>query len=173
MDPLLIGGTVKDGVVIPDRPLAEGTYVEMKIPNAPRELVEGVRWDRNEQTATRPVNGVNVDFGLHVEELLRHHHAEADFAGVVRCIRETFPDVARIVTRVREDHESSGLFSVECRILFPAGHPVADFSDQKRFYQAVSSVVPKTLRPLFHHRFENAQQTSPEPGADRKVVRKP
>ena len=158
MDPLLIGGTVKDGVVIPDRPLAEGMYVEMNIPNAPRELVEGVRWDRREQPCSRPIDGVDVDFGLYVDELLRHHQAEGVFADVVRCIRQTFPDVVRIVTRVREDHESSGLFSVECRILFPAGQPAADYSDQKRFYQAVSAIVPKALNPLFHHRFENAPE---------------
>jgi hypothetical protein len=132
-----------------------------------------VRWDRTEQTSTRTIDGVSVDFGLHVDELLRHHQAAGVFADVVRCIRQTFPDVVRIVTRVREDHESSGLFSVECRILFPAGCPAADYSDQKRFYQAVSAVVPKTLRPLFHHRLENAQQTSPKPGADRMAVRKP
>jgi hypothetical protein len=67
MDVPTITGVVKGGMIVPDRPLAEGTYVEMRIPNAPRELVLGGALgshradfhanDRRRQRGLRPARG--------------------------------------------------------------------------------------------------------------------
>jgi len=57
MDFPFVRGVVKGGVIVPDRTLAEGTYVEVSVPNAPREIVDRVRWERRTDSSTREVEG--------------------------------------------------------------------------------------------------------------------
>jgi hypothetical protein len=90
------GGIVKDGVIVSDRPLPENAYVEIVVPNAPREIVDRVRWrEASKLDVTKsfsPSGRPRVLMDADIPDCLRYHGAEQVFAGLVEHIRSCFPE---------------------------------------------------------------------------------
>src|SRR5262245_29598212 len=123
MDIRTVTGVVKGGVIVPDTPLAEGTYVEMTVPNAPREIVERVRWDRSDSTPiSRTVEGVPLEVGRGVDELLHFHDAEEMFTRVCKWIEDCFPGHTRIDVGLVEDGDAPGFVRVCCTVTLPSDY---------------------------------------------------
>jgi hypothetical protein len=161
MDFPLVRGIVKGGVIVPDRPLTEGTYAEVIIPNAPREIVERVRCRPPEaaRTERRVIAGVAVEFGPDVPELLRHHDAEAAFTRLVEHAKTTLPEIVGLTTWVREDHEERGRFVIVCQGMLPPGHPADVLGRQRRaFSEGLRGIASGELSRLFHPHFAIAQE---------------
>jgi len=90
---------------------------------------------------------------------LRHHEAESAFGDLVRCIKETFPDVLRVTTEVKEDREAPGTFTIVCDAFLRTAQPMdSQLQAERRFTRRVCDVVPQRLSLLFVNHFHHAQE---------------
>jgi hypothetical protein len=157
-------GIVKDGVIVPDRPLPDNTYVEIVVPNAPRDVIERVRRRDLGQLGSAAVaesRSGDVAIDADVPVLLRYHGAETVLDTLLAYIRAWFPEAREILVTLEEDHDESGWIRVVTRIRLPGNYPHDRLRKQKLpFYEHMGEAVPDALAPLFVHQFDIAQESS-------------
>jgi hypothetical protein len=143
-----LGGVVKDGVIVPDSPLPEGAYVEITVPNAPRDIVERVRERTTPESAL--VGATHIKIDPLIEPFLRYHNAEPVFAALRKSIETCFPGMRALVCELEEDYDVQGMLHVICRIILPADSDLERRNQQRReFNQRYQEVVPTALKRLF------------------------
>src|SRR5262245_48508956 len=125
-------GVVKGGVIVPDAPLPEDAYVEIVVPNAPREVVERVRFGGSDQGGL-PDGGEVI--APEVAELVRYHGAEKSFAAVMQLARDCFAPVQALRAYVKEDDDERGWLRVVVEVILPANHPHDLLRQQRELYR--------------------------------------
>ncbi len=95
-----LGGTVKNGVIMPDFPVPDNTYVEIVVPNATREILNRVRRKAmnpaGEQTIVSERKGVHLVMESDVPEFLRYNDAENGFDNRLDLIISFFLGSVRV-----------------------------------------------------------------------------
>src|SRR5437879_4739887 len=89
-------GVAKDGLIVPDAPLPDGAYVEITVPNAPREIVDQVRQRRGGATSPETEEAA-------IETFLRYHNALEAFAALKQRIDTCFPQHRGVTFELEED----------------------------------------------------------------------
>jgi hypothetical protein len=155
-----MGGVVKDGLIVPDRPLPESAYVEIALPNAPREIVQRVRerhLARAEGLLPSGMGSGSLDVVIDpdVPALLRYHGAEQAFATLQQVLRECFPEMTVLTVSLEEDHDCPGWFRVVCQAAFPTTASVERIQEQKApYYRRSTEAIPREFLPLFVTQFD-------------------
>lgn len=149
-----LGGTVKNGVIMPDFPVPDNTYVEIVVPNATREILNRVRRKAmnpaGEQTIVSERKGVHLVMESDVPEFLRYNDAENGFDNRLDLIISFFPEVYAFIVTLEEERYDPGSIRVWIRVLLPDGHSRDLLEEQQRsFWQCLGERASNQMDHLF------------------------
>lgn len=153
------GGTVINGVIVPDDPLPDNTYVVIAVANAPREVFERLQrrpmFSPPTNMSASQHDGVRLVIDPDVALVLQYHNAESAFARRLDAIRSFFPEAREFMVYLEEELYEAAWIRIRIQVLLPAGYSDDCLYQQRlSYWTSFRGTLPPDIDMLFYDDFE-------------------